>query len=317
MLINFIKQCIIIYMKLFKNRILPGFIFLTLMLVIMIPMAIYGPTNFEARIASYVFSACAFIVLCYEYFKAHHIKWYVNFLFILVILPTVIFPIKNFNELIIFSLKTKREWHSFFIENIARDWFTLLILLGVSIAFTFVEFAERNNMSLEDRFVRAITMMISLYLIIISIKTIQLTLILKWEYTILIFAIPTCCDIFGYLGGSVAGKKWIKQPFAPTISPKKTWEGFIFAILFGISTGLGLILGFKLLNNNIFAQITASIFMPVFAILGDLYFSYIKRINAIKDYSKILLSHGGVLDRFDSVSFSTFFFLISYVIFGL
>lgn len=48
--------------------------------------------------------------------------------------------------------------------------------------------------------------------------------------------------------------------------------------------------------------------------IGDLFFSYIKRIHNIKDYSKVLKEHGGVLDRFDSVLFSATFYIFCYFI---
>lgn len=46
--------------------------------------------------------------------------------------------------------------------------------------------------------------------------------------------------------------------------------------------------------------------MTIAAIFGDLIFSSIKRLNNIKDFSKILRGHGGFLDRFDSLSLITF-----------
>ncbi|WP_462214595.1 phosphatidate cytidylyltransferase [Mycoplasmoides genitalium] len=54
----------------------------------------------------------------------------------------------------------------------------------------------------------------------------------------------------------------------------------------------------------------------VFAIGGDLFFSYIKRLISIKDFSKVLGKHGGVLDRFDSSSFLISFFFVYHLIAG-
>ncbi|BAH69955.1 hypothetical protein MBIO_0690 [Mycoplasmopsis fermentans PG18] len=308
-----LKKCIIINMKFFKSRILPAFIFVVVLLSWMVPLAIFGKNHYEARIVSYIFTAIGIGILCYEYFKANHLKWYVIAIFIMLILPTVVLPVNNFTEFIFVSHPL--EFHPSFIQEIAKEWFTPVVLLMISVAFIIIEYITRNNMSFEDRLVRGILMFISLYVIVNTSKLIQITIILDWRYTILLFVIPSTCDIFGFVGGTLAGKKWIKQSFAPNVSPKKTWEGFIFALIGGIGIGLALILGLNLFYGKLEAQISIAVLMPFFSILGDLYFSYVKRINAIKDYSKILISHGGILDRFDSVALGGLTFLLLFVIF--
>ena len=90
----------------------------------------------------------------------------------------------------------------------------------------------------------------------------------------------------------IAGKS-IKGPLIiPKISPKKTWSGSMISFLM-TSTLL------YYLNFNIFFLISISISF----FLGDIFFSYIKRLIEIKDFSRILGEHGGVLDRLDSMFF--------------
>jgi phosphatidate cytidylyltransferase len=72
------------------------------------------------------------------------------------------------------------------------------------------------------------------------------------------------------------------------ISPNKTLEGYLG----------GFLINLLLSNKN---NLINNLIIYFFNIFGDLYFSYIKRKFKIKDYSKILLSHGGLLDRFDSI----------------
>ena len=98
-------------------------------------------------------------------------------------------------------------------------------------------------------------------------------------------------DSFAYFFG-----KTIKGPLIiPSISPKKTWSGTIFSFLTTCIT-------LYFLDYPLFISIVLSISL----FLGDIFFSYIKRINNLKDFSNTLKGHGGILDRLDSM----FFFII-------
>lgn len=125
-------------------------------------------------------------------------------------------------------------------------------------------------------------------------------------YVWLIFISAWACDTGAYFTGTLIGKR----KFIPNLSPNKTLEGAIGGIVFA---GLG---GFV---YGIFIESHTSIDIPtsvplfftivtalgaVFAQIGDLTASAIKRFTDIKDYGKIFPGHGGVLDRFDSVIFT-------------
>ena len=90
--------------------------------------------------------------------------------------------------------------------------------------------------------------------------------------------------------------KLLKGPLIiPQVSPKKTWSG----------TTISFILTFFLIYQFNFSLIVAAI-LSITLFIGDIYFSYIKRKNSLKDFSKILQGHGGILDRLDSM----FFFIL-------
>ena len=94
------------------------------------------------------------------------------------------------------------------------------------------------------------------------------------------------------------------------ISPNKTYAGIFGSILFSQFSQF-YIYYFNLFSNenNLykFIFIFASCF---FVIIGDLVFSYIKRLNKIKDYSNMLKGHGGLFDRIDGLIFLTIIFNI-------
>ncbi|WP_091670010.1 phosphatidate cytidylyltransferase [Amycolatopsis marina] len=102
-------------------------------------------------------------------------------------------------------------------------------------------------------------------------------------------------DTGGYIAGVLRGK----HPMAPSISPKKTWEGFAGSMIAGIGAGaltLSLILGGQAWQGIIFG---AAIVLT--ATLGDLVESLIKRDLGIKDMGDLLPGHGGIMDRLDSL----------------
>ena len=109
-------------------------------------------------------------------------------------------------------------------------------------------------------------------------------------------------DTFSYLLGSKFGKRKIK--FLVKISPNKTVVGYIFGIIFGILMFIILNLLLGKLFTNFILLLSASIFFPVAAIIGDLHASSIKRNFGIKNYGNIFPGHGGLLDRLDSVTLS-------------
>ncbi|MDQ3401934.1 MAG: phosphatidate cytidylyltransferase [Actinomycetota bacterium] len=100
-------------------------------------------------------------------------------------------------------------------------------------------------------------------------------------------------------GGYVAGVLFGKHPMAPTISPKKSWEGFCGSLVAGVVAGaltVHLMLGGQVWQGVLFgAAIVAT------ATLGDLVESVIKRDLGIKDMGTLLPGHGGLMDRMDSL----------------
>jgi phosphatidate cytidylyltransferase len=99
------------------------------------------------------------------------------------------------------------------------------------------------------------------------------------------------------------GYFWGSRPLAPSISPKKSWEGAIGATLVVIAVAVGIVAPFVDLLDTIPRAVGLAVVVALFAPLGDLAESMVKRDLGIKDMGSILPGHGGVLDRIDAMLF--------------
>ncbi|MFQ6008496.1 MAG: phosphatidate cytidylyltransferase [Candidatus Zixiibacteriota bacterium] len=98
--------------------------------------------------------------------------------------------------------------------------------------------------------------------------------------------------------------KWLgKHQLAPTISPNKTVEGFIAAIIAAAIVGV-VMFYWKFQNLQLIQILIIAVGCSIFGQSGDLFESMWKRSLGIKDASGIIPGHGGVLDRFDSLLFA-------------
>lgn len=100
-------------------------------------------------------------------------------------------------------------------------------------------------------------------------------------------------------GGYVAGVLFGKHPMAPTISPKKSWEGFAGSMVAGMVGGV-LTVG-VMLDGQWWQGVLFGAALVVTATTGDLVESLIKRDLKIKDMGTLLPGHGGLMDRMDSL----------------
>lgn len=107
-------------------------------------------------------------------------------------------------------------------------------------------------------------------------------------------------DTFAYLCGTFFGR----HKLIPKVSPKKTVEGsvgaVIFTVLFFILYGF-IVSSVTNITSHYYALAIAGFSLSVLSQIGDLNASFIKRTYGVKDYGNIFPGHGGMLDRFDSV----------------
>ena len=119
--------------------------------------------------------------------------------------------------------------------------------------------------------------------LVVDRNIVLLILILTWSF-----------DTFAYL----IGVKFGKHKIMPSISPKKSWEGFfggyIFTVIMAYITA-------KYFTTNLKLTIIISILIPLTATIGDFIESYYKREANVKDSGNLIPGHGGILDRIDAL----------------
>jgi phosphatidate cytidylyltransferase len=114
--------------------------------------------------------------------------------------------------------------------------------------------------------------------------------------------VTLACVILSDTGGYAVGVFLGKHPMAPTVSPKKSWEGFGGSIA-ATAIGGSLLIHY-LFHEPLWHGAVIGIGISVAAVIGDLAESMIKRDLGVKDMSNLLPGHGGLMDRLDSVVFA-------------
>lgn len=213
-------------------------------------------------------------------------------------------------DLFFFSILTFFVFFEIYKNKFLNKFFLIIfVLIYLMLNFTIVKF---NDLSLLIILFSILCILASLFLknfvnfffsffIIFFLCLFSLLLTDNRDIFYLIIYISFLNDTSAYIFG-----KFFKGPkISKKISPNKTWSGTICSII--LSSLFLLFLNFSFIN---------SIVISILFFYGDLYFSYIKRYFSIKDFSSILSSHGGVLDRLDSITFSSMyiFFISSYYV---
>ena len=121
---------------------------------------------------------------------------------------------------------------------------------------------------------------------------------IKTELILIIFILTWTFDTFAYL----VGVKFGKHKIIPTVSPKKSWEGFVGGFIFTVIAAYLTVKYFPKIELN--QAIAISLFLPFTATIGDFIESYYKRKAGVKDSGNFIPGHGGMLDRMDAFTFT-------------
>ncbi|MEC8100357.1 MAG: phosphatidate cytidylyltransferase [Pseudomonadota bacterium] len=220
-----------------------------------------------------------FFILLIEYYKLFDLRW-INFSFfinLILILINFLFIYSNFNLLPI-----------------------LLTIFGIFLGILL----NRNNclVPIFSYFYLALPFYILIY---VNQYYWNGKIIIFW-----LFSIVWASDSSAYVFGSIIkGKK-----FFPSISPNKTWAGFVASLVFASMTSGVFSYYYNIVN--IYIAMLAGTIIGLFTSFGDLFESYLKRINNKKDTSKLIPGHGGILDRLDGFLFAIVVMFI-FIYFGV
>lgn len=121
-----------------------------------------------------------------------------------------------------------------------------------------------------------------------------------------VILIPFVVAFMSDAGAYFIGLKFGRHKLAPVVSPNKTIEGALGGIVFAVVSMLLYALIIDLLPGNLRVNYGLALLYgfagSLLGIFGDLCFSIVKRQTGIKDYGNLIPGHGGVLDRFDSLT---------------
>ena len=181
-----------------------------------------------------------------------------------------------------------------FLSTITNFFFSLILTIIFSIIILSRIFLKKfNYKNLSWLFYGFIYITIPL-IIFFKLKEIE-----NGKYILLWLLVIICStDIFSYISG-----KLIKGPkIFPKLSPSKTYSGTFLGIIIG--TFFGILFSLHYLNlENKYLIIFFPLLISISGLFGDLFISKVKRTFKVKNSGRILPGHGGLLDRYDSISF--------------
>lgn len=147
--------------------------------------------------------------------------------------------------------------------------------------------------ALTDRRDRRLSSLYSVAIMVAGYGLVDLRMTAGTPVILWLVLIVVASDVLGYFVGRILGG----PKFWPAISPKKTWSGTVAGW-----AGAGLVgLGFWLAGYGGPVLVVLSALIAFAGQMGDIWESWIKRRCGVKDASKLIPGHGGVLDRFDAL----------------
>ena len=151
-------------------------------------------------------------------------------------------------------------------------------------------------------FLKAVIGIVILFPSYVALVDIRITETLGSQYILFLLLLIWFADSAAYF----SGRQWGQHKLLPKVSPGKTWEGVAGALLATLFLGFA---GAQYFELPVWNFVLLSVVVTSVSIVGDLTESLFKRQAKIKDSGTLLPGHGGILDRVDSLTSATPFYL--------
>ena len=151
-------------------------------------------------------------------------------------------------------------------------------------------------------FIKAVIGIIILFPPYVALVDIRITEYLGPDHILFLLLLIWVADSAAYF----SGRKWGQHKLLPKVSPGKSWEGVAGALFSTVLMGF---FGAEYFELPLLNFVLLSVFVAIISIVGDLTESLFKRQMQIKDSGTLLPGHGGMLDRIDSLTSATPFYL--------
>ena len=179
-----------------------------------------------------------------------------------------------------------------FVNNIFFIILLLSILLGSLYEFKFLFISNK---------IHFFFMILLVTVFVFSFHNLRASSEMDFYYLLWIITNVWLSDMGGFFVG-----KFFKGPKLSKWSPNKTLSGFAGSLIFSQCSFYIIFLSIKNVNFS-FKFFIIQVLICLTSVFGDLFFSYVKRKNNIKDYSNIIPGHGGLMDRIDGLIFAVIF----------
>lgn len=131
-------------------------------------------------------------------------------------------------------------------------------------------------------------------------------------WVLFLFVLIWAADSVAYF----SGKRWGRRRLAPRVSPGKSVEGLLGALVVGLVLGAGFAATLGMSVYGVISFLLLVVMTVLISVLGDLVESLCKRLAGVKDSGSLLPGHGGLLDRIDSLVAAAPLFLLGLWLLG-
>lgn len=186
--------------------------------------------------------------------------------------------------------------YSLLIAGISPTWLYYISLIWWLVAFIGICFYPRGSELWQDVLFQPLIALIMFMPAWLAFNSLHAKLVYGPQLVLL-----GCFLVWGSdIGAYCFGRLWGKKKLAPHVSPGKTWAGFYGALI----TGCIVMVVYQIIFKPAFSfwgGLCLALVTVLFAVIGDLVESMLKRIYGFKDSGNLIPGHGGMYDRIDSM----------------